>query len=423
MKIKTSVIPSYLVLAILFFLGGVLQRLSIISITKTNIITVAIIILVLVRISKICDLSKFSLKVYPILLYFFYILFVFLYHQNSIVTFLAFSLSTIIPLSSFLFSKKVLCKNNGTADSILKFFYLISIVQVPILLIQGFCGADIIAFLNTPTALIDFRTGTFFINSDSTLGLFANLFLIYLLFQSRNRISKKQTVFFILLLFAIIMLINSKMSKLAFIFVWSIFLLDKTFSANKFLAMVLLFSIFLAIIVIFANLNLNEYSDALNYERFRIDNLAEQSATLPRYAVFLLLLKKGALFGNGLYNYYNYFTKEWKFYAGHSLWFSLYNDTGPLGCLLILWFYWKIFLASAKIKLVGFAQFSLAMFYSSISFLLYDAGAMLLLTFFSCINEVKGTSIALSPQRTMLKSVSRLCGKGLSDHQDESNQK
>jgi len=423
MKIKASLIPSYIVLTVLFLGGGLLQRLSIITITKTNIVIVAIIILVLVRTSKTYDLATVSVKTYPILLYFFYILFIFLYHQNSIVTFLAFSLSTIIPLSSFLFSKKVLCNNNSTSNSILKFFSLILIIQVPILLIQCFYGAHILSFLNISTALIDVRTGTFFINSDSTLGLFANLFLVYLLFQFRNRISIKKTVFFILPLFAVIILINSKMSKLSFVFIWSVFLLDKIFSKNKYLAMALFFSILLVFIVMVANINLSEYSSALNYERFRINDLADQGNNLPRYAVFLLICKKGALFGNGLYDYYNYLTKEWKFYAGHSLWFSLYNDTGPLGCLLILWFYWKIFLASAKNKLVGLAQFTLAVLYSSISFLLYDAGAMLLLTFFSCINELKSVSIPLLPQRVILKGVNQLCRRRLSDQLHESSQK
>lgn len=399
-------IPIYLVLILLFLSGGLLQLLSIISITKTNILIAIFIIIILVYVSTINDLFMFSVRIWPILLYFLFLLFVSFYHNNSIITFLSFSLSMVIPFSAFLFSKKVLCKNIYTSDLILKFFYLILIIQVPVLLIQNLYGANIIAFSNAPISLIDFTTGTFFMKSDLTLGLFANLFLIYLLFQAHNKISKKQTIFFILLLFAIIILINSKMSKLAFVFVWSVFLVDKIFSVNKFLAIALLFSIFIAIIVTVANLDLNEYLNVLNYERFRVDNLVEHSATLPRYAVFLLLFKKVSLFGNGLYDYYNYLTKEWKFYAGHSLWFSLYNDIGPLGCFLILWFYWKIFLTSAKIKLVGFAQFSLAVIYSSISFLLYDTGAMLLLTFFACINEIRIPLITLPPKTTMLKKMS-----------------
>ena len=201
------------------------------------------------------------------------------------------------------------------------------------------------------------------------------------------------------------------MSKLLFVFIWTTFLFDNIFSINKYLTIALFFSVFSIFMAIIFNVDFNEYYNTLNYEIFRVSNLAEQYKVLPRHAVVLLLFKKGALFGNGLYDYYNYLTKEWKFYAGHSLWFSLYNDTGPLGCLLILWFYWKLFLTSAKIKLVGVVQFSLAMFYSSISFLLYDAGAMLLLTFFSCINEIESVSVTLSPQKTTLKNISRSCQK------------
>jgi len=423
MKIRISIIPSYLVLALLFLLGGFLQFFSIISITKTNILFVIFVSMILVYTIKICDLGRFILKLFPILLYFFYIQFIFFYHNNSIITFLAFSLSAIFPLLAFLFSKKVLCKEIYTANLIIKFFCFILIVQVPVLLIQRFYGENIIGFFNAPISTIDFNTGTFFIKSDPTLGLFANLFLVYLLFQSRTIISRKQTILFILLLFAIIILINSKMSKLMFVFVWTAFFLDNIFSINKYLAIVLSFSMFLIFIAIIANVNFSEYSSSLNYEIFRISNLAEQYKNLPRHAVILLLFKKNALLGNGLYDYYNYLTKEWKFYAGHSLWFSLYNDTGPLGCFLILWFYWKLFLSSAKIKLVGVIHFSLAVFYSSISFLLYDAGAMLLLTFFSCINEVESVPITLSPQKTMLENISRSCQKELPSRQYGSIQK
>lgn len=391
LKIKTTFIFRYAIISLLFLIGGTIQYFSILSITKTNLLIVLIIFSLLFTKCTLRNIIKSSLTLWPLLLYLIFLFLVSQYHENSSIIFLAFSLSSIFPLLTFLYVQKIICENADTVNATINFFYVLLILQLPVLLLQSLYF-DFAPFVS-PVGIssIDIRFGTFFMKSDSTVGLFVNLLLLYSIFKNDKK-KITVTVLYFLSMLTVILLIHSVLSKIVFLFILLIYLINNYLKINKLLMASIFFSLLSIAIFIIFNLDLVEYYKIIIHERSEIINEIDRfHPQVPRYAVIIMLFNKVSLLGNGLFDYYNYLTKEWNFFAGHSLWFSLYNDTGPIGVLLIILFYWKVFLSQAKIKLLGFAHFSLAVFYSSISFLLYDIGALLLLATFSYINNINAS--------------------------------
>lgn len=389
--VKGDIVSLYVVLATLFLIGGVIQYFAILSITKTNLLLSCLIILILIQKTHVSNLVSDAAKLWPILLYCLLLLVVAFYHRNSITTLLAYSLSALFPMLAFLYAKYILFENTRVVYFTIKVLKLILIIQVPVLIFQSIFGEVLVELSRADISLIDdINSGTFFIKSDYTIGLFANLFLSAFLFSEKKKRLTKSVIIYVLSISVIIFLVNSKLSQLMFVMIIALFLLRKGFSIDKHLTSSFgAFGLFFSLIII-ANIDISGGYDLIIQERFKMISEIERAAPgehIPRYAVFLSLFGKLDFLGNGLYDYYNYLTKEWKFFAGHSLWFSLYNDTGPIGCLLIILFYWKLFFSTALNKTLATVQFVLATVLSSTGFLLYDFGALILLAVFAKFNE------------------------------------
>ena len=343
-----------------------------------------------------CLLAKHSLKkniysslaLWPLFIYLFFLYIVAVTHSNSPTVFFAYSLSALFPLTVFLFTRGVICDNSDAEESTITFLFTLLIIQVPVLIVQSFYFDHMSFPSGISVDMVDVRYGTFFMKSDATVGLFANLLLLYLMSGKWAQYKKSIMMLYFIAIFAVILLINSLLSKIAFCFIILMYAVKIYNKLDKFLAGSIFLLLIIVLIVVGVNVDFLKYYSIVSHERTAIlnDIYRYHNASVPRYSVLLLLFNKVPLLGNGLFDYYNYLTKEWSFFAGHSLWLSLYNDTGPIGVLLVILFYWKMFFASARNKFVGFVQFTLSVSYSMTTFLLYDVGALLLLAFFSCLN-------------------------------------
>lgn len=378
-----------IILSCLFLFGGIMQFFQLISITQLAILVLLLIIIFIILFMNKKEIALLSYKIWPIFLYFFYLQFITFYHKDSLIVFLAYSLGFFFLLFGFLFANKISSLSRGEVKYIINFFNFVIYLQAPFLLFQFFFAKQLINNFNQDISEIDIMFGTFFLKSDSTLGLFLNLFYIFILFQSIYFIPKRKKISLLIYISCIIFFLNSKMTQAVFIIINIYYIIFNIFRLKTYLRGFILAFFIVNLIILVANVNLQNYFDLFEHERVRILNLTDRSSNyLPRHTVVFLLLSKAKMFGNGLYDYYNYITKEWKFFAGHSLWFSLFNDAGPISCILILWAYFNIFVKIARKKGVGFLHFILAVLYSITSYLLYDISAIILLCFFTYIYGV-----------------------------------
>jgi len=381
-----SVLLNSIILSALFVMGGATQLFSHISITKTNIlISMGIVFLQFISGNKLYPFGNKN-YLFPLSFLCVYILLSAFFHHSSVLYCIAYLYLLIaIPLISSMFSEKLLGKNPNCFEFTKYFFYALTIFQIPILLLQN-AFPEILSSLTWQYSLniidtIDLQFGSFFIKSDYTLTMLMNILLANKLWQSEKK--NLTCLLWILLFLLVIIMTNSKIGVLVFFVVITIYLIEKALKHIRFSPVFLSVLIVGIIVILISTLNIQSIIDQIFHEMQAIDYRANKGLQVSRYGVLSQLLSSKINFwGNGIFDYYNYFFKTWKFYAGHSLWLTVYFEIGIIGVILTLWFFWGIIHPSIKKSGEGVSYFFILVMYSFISVLLSDLGAMIIIFFF-----------------------------------------
>lgn len=257
-------------------------------------------------------------------------------------------------------------------------------MQIPFLLIQNIFSDAIGSFLvktRLNISFVDLHVGSFFIKSDYTLTLFMNVLLINILWHLKVKKAVRFTL--ALLIFSAIFMTNSNMGLINFTIIIIAFWISKVKHFNKMITASLIAVTAGTITIVILCIDFQTLFNDLLLEVERIEYIALKGEMIPRYSGLLMLLsKKINLWGYGLMDYYNYFSLQWKFYAGHSLWLTVYNDIGLVGVGLTLWVLWSMVHKDNNRSTEGYCLFFVMVSYSFVSVLLSDLGAMVILFFF-----------------------------------------
>jgi hypothetical protein len=401
-----SILLNSIILLALFVVGGAAQISGLISITKTNLMIFAgIIFLLFVAANKLYPLGSKN-YVLPLSFLCIYILINAFFHDSPILYCIVYIyLLLMIPMAAALFAEKLLGKNQNCFEFTKYFFYALAILQIPILFFQTVFSGTIanIASQNSLNIFsIDMQYGSFFIKSDYTLTLFMNILFANTLW----RFKKKKLIhfLFILILFLAIFMTESKMGIIVFFITTFIYLVERVLKFNRFSPVFLIVVTIGIVALLIVIIDFKTIFSSLVYEMQKIEYRSFKGGAIPRYGVLLLLLSsKISFWGHGLFDYYNYFSMNWKFYAGHSLWLSIYNDIGIVGVALTIWWFWGIIHPSLKKSAEGISYFLILILYSFISSLLSDLGAMIIVFFFlytyprmSSLSQSKNQAIVLN---------------------------
>lgn len=378
-----TILLNSIILLSLFVFGGSVQLFGQVSITETNsVIILGIIFLQFVSPNKLYPFGNKN-YLYPLSFLSIYILLNAFFHHSPVLYCIAYLYLLIaIPLIGSMFSEKLLGKNLNSFEFTKYFFYALAIIQLPILLIQN-TFPEMLSSLASQNIInmFDMQFGTFFIKSDYTLTLLMNILLANTLWQSEKK--NMSYLIWICLFFLVIIMTNSKIGIIAFGLVITIYLIEKSLKSIRFSPVFLSVLIFGIIAFLIATLNIQDIIDQISYEMYVIDYRANKGLAIPRYGVISQLISSKINFcGNGIFDYYDYLSKTWKFYAGHSLWLTIYIEIGIIGVMLTFWFFWGIIHPSLKKSGEGVSYFFILVMYSFVSVLLNDLGAMIIIFFF-----------------------------------------
>lgn len=376
--ININLIFISIVLIQLYVLGGIITYFNLLTVTQLNI---------LISIEIIFYLLFFrldSFKYFPILLLalFMYILFIGLINKNSLIYIVGYELFVYFPYVAILFSFFVIKRNTLTLNFVNIFFKYLIYLQVPILILQHLYSHEIANFSNIPMIPLDAIYGTFFIKSDSSLALFVIFFSTYILFLEQNRSRNDYLV--LLFSFFIILLVNSKISVVMYLLMIITYLFTRL-RTGKHLIVLAFLTLLPSLIFIFSE-QIHTFIININDLYISSITLAENGKDVNRIATILMILfDKLLILGNGLFDYYNYFTKEWKFFGGHSLMFSLYNDLGLIGLLISLAFLFSLISKTIRYKVAGGLYLLYIVLFSFFNVTFLDLGVLILFIYFSNI--------------------------------------
>jgi hypothetical protein len=110
---------------------------------------------------------------------------------------------------------------------IIKISVWISMIQLPIMLLQWQLYDKLPLRLRGPASLVDFGSGTFTYKTDYAMVFFLTILVVFLLFEEKRNFFIKNRMFKVLWLSLTILVANAQIMKIALILVWLIFLFNK----------------------------------------------------------------------------------------------------------------------------------------------------------------------------------------------------
>lgn len=382
----------YLFLGVVFLFGGVMQILGGASITQTNLIALSLLTIYLslrngIQTAKIEGFYGFI-----------FLIFIFLLlgtlNKSSFVGFLVYIYYFSVFFMSIACASISVKRGDITNRWLMRAAPIYLAFQIPICLIQTYFASHIITLSRVSISIEDTASGTFYLASDASLAFFCIIFNIYIFQQKRGG----RYIFSAFLITAIIVLLtNSKaMHALFFLanaFLWIRYIADKTGRPKPFLYAIL-FTSSIVILTLCSILLLDVAKDfyaTLNsaYDSRLSGNAAHRLAPIGEF-----LFGDFNLIGHGFLTYFNPLTKEWLYYSGFSLLYSLYIDCGIIGVmafyLFSLSFIWSRVMDKSLALLLFFCFFIFSLFNFSIT----DFSAAFSLITFILLGKQKGQAYA-----------------------------
>ena len=372
----------WLVFIVVFVAGGTLQVLDVITNTATTLGIIAL--FMILSASNLCLTYRLSASPQFRYLYLYTVVVVvsaFL-NKTPILNMFGYFIYILVPVLAISMSERIYQHN------LEKFFFngflFVALLQLPVVIIQKNLYDELSFLHGFRFAEEDAGFGTFFICDDVALCFVLILIIFAILFRTTHLKYKVPTV---LALSLTILVSSSKLSKLVLAILFLYFIIFKYVKYKKVLcSAILLFSIIGVSITDFSTFtSLGILDDHLKYERKEF----EGAASLPRFAPVIIFLNQPIKWvGEGPYDFYNPISKNWRYGSGHSQILWAYNDTGIIGTLVIIAFFY-IVACSRKVcnphyKLLFF----IACCYSLVTTTMSDISIMFSYVFF--VNFGKG---------------------------------
>ncbi|PIV92779.1 MAG: hypothetical protein COW44_12935 [Flavobacteriaceae bacterium CG17_big_fil_post_rev_8_21_14_2_50_33_15] len=339
----------YFVVSLIFLIGGMLQFFLGLSNTVLTLLIVAIMYLTYTLYVIIKHRAVVNIIIFWGLVYVVIIIISGISNKSNFFSIIIYFLFPLLPLGAFLFCYINYKENYLSPKRIFKLLYLISLIQLPILIIQSNFYEELIKFNNSNQhiASFDFLFGSFFLKSDHSLGFFILCVITTMLLNIRKDGKLiKLPVISIIYLSVTVFLTESNISKLflSILLVLSIVIpLYKRYKMSYILkAVVLLFG---TLIVLFVySLRDQEFVKA----RLGGDFESQYSLSVSERQYELGTAKRGQILimafnnletkwiGDGPYSYFNILTGEFKRTIHFSQLIWTYFDLGFIGLIVVM---------------------------------------------------------------------------------------
>lgn len=374
----------FIPLFILFYFGGLLQYLGLISPTQTNIILILMLTPLLFKKSAL----NFFLKEYILFLLLIYSVIVGFYLSVSIVNIFVYIYYIFCVVFFSVFSR-YLCnyfyKQSGVdclVEKSFKFIKVFIITQFVFCLLESIFIDKVLAFAPFNMLLEDAVFGTMYLKSDSSLAAIIQILIIAFFIFNRNF---KEKLFYSILGVGIIFFGGSKAAQAIIGFILAVLWFNFIYMELKmrkygfnYLILMLSFACVCCFIYFFG-IDLGK-----QFYEYTIDAYNSRFSwySADRLAVFGQFFSEDIkIIGDGQLTYYNPMTQEWLYDSGFSSYYSLYIDLGVIGLIFYFIYYiLRIYLA-AKNFFIFLLFLLILMVYSAFSFALSDLAFVFVLNY------------------------------------------
>lgn len=277
----------------------------------------------------------------------------------------------LIPLGAYLFFKVNQKENYVSQTSISRIYLFISLIQLPIILLQRYGAYDILIGFNRSSqsiASFDFMFGSFFLKADHALGFFLIFNIINLIENNKNKNITKYGALVITYLSITILLTESNISKLILI------LLFLYISYVKFPKRIKILSIFFMMTISYIAFNSFKNIKAFDREIYFIKKEYNQKKSLgnfkrgiakrPQVVITYLTSLPVKYLGEGPYSYFNVLTGKFTLTEHFSQIIWTYADLGIFGLILFLLILYNLVLNLGLDPSMNFLVFSIVLVYS-----------------------------------------------------------
>lgn len=266
-------------------------------------------------------------------------------NQSNFILTSVYFIFPLLPLGVYLFSFINHKEKIIPINYIYKLFYYISILQLPLLLIQRNFYDSLIQFNNSGQVIdwYDFMFGTFFIKSDHSLAIFVLFSIILILTKNKDKLFKFPIISIIYLSITVF-LAESTISKFFLCVILSTSIIIpfykkyKNTLSFKFITVIIVASLSLTIY----NLRKQEFVEKIlggQFERqysIEVSELRYESKTAKRGQILIVILNKlpVKVIGDGPYSYFNLLTGKFTNTKHFTQIIWTYFDLGLIGTVI-----------------------------------------------------------------------------------------
>lgn len=309
----------YIITLITFVFGGIIQYFLGIS---NTVITFLLMVLLYYNYFLYALLKKrvvFNAVTFWSICYFLIIILSAIINQSELILTSVYFIFPALPLGVYLFSFINYKEKIIPINYIYKLFYYISILQLPMLLIQRNLYDSLIQFNNSGQVIdwYDFMFGTFFIKSDHSLAIFVLFSIILILTKNKDKLFK-YPIISIIYLSITVFLAESTISKLFLCFILSASIIIPFYDKYKTYITFKIVTVLLATIMVLIAYNLREQEFVKRrlggqFERqysIEVSERRYESKTAKRGQILIVLFNKIPVkgIGDGPYSYFNILT-------------------------------------------------------------------------------------------------------------------
>lgn len=366
---------------LIYGVGWIFQFSGLLSLTETSLIALLFFACSGFRVGfeTLFVVSKNNFLLLILFLYFVVVGIVNKSALSSYLIYVYYFLSIYLAINS---GASLLEKGQFDNETIFRIISVFGCGQILLEIVQISFSESIALWSKVPLIPLDVVSGSFFLKSDASLSYFFILSSIAAFALLRNFGLK-----FIVLSVscAVVFLASSKAAQGVFLFVAVMLLMAEWFDALKngrqimycfalaagVLCFLLLFEFFVD--ALFA------ISDLLFAAFGTIDRVDGAHRLAP---VGEALYGDTTFFGFGLLAYYNPLEKIWRYYSGHSLFYSFYFDGGVFAVLLLIFYWFRLVLSQVKDFFYSFLYFVVVLVCSLFNFIFTDLGVIFILGLF-----------------------------------------
>jgi len=341
----------YVVILLTFLIGGFLQFFIGVSNTGLTLLIVSILLVTYFIYAVIKRKVVFNKILLWSLVYVLVIIFSAIVNKTNFISTIIYLLFPLLPLATFLFCYINYKENYLNPRRIFKIFYLIALIQLPIILIQNNFYEYLIDFNNSNqhVASFDFLFGSFFMKSDHSLGVFILCIITSILLNLRSkRKPVKYPVISVIYLGVTIFFTESNISKLFLCLLLASTIIIPIYQKHKkSLVLKLMAVLFGLFIVLFAyNLRGQEFVKkklgGVFETQYSIKTSSKQYelGTAKRGQILIVVFNKLDIkwIGEGPYSYFNILTGQFKKTIHFSQLIWTYFDLGLMGIMVVVGF-------------------------------------------------------------------------------------